>query len=318
MLHHVRGRKLYYNVNNFKLKSVCTHVELGRVQLIPPSSFSFTFTQSLNLLAMSRFLSSFINSFSRCATSSSRASLEITVTRQQGSEPPSRYEVGGYHPVNIGEVFNQRYKIVRKLGWGLYSTVWLVQDTRFVLIFFQILYHLLHRNQGLTAMKILIGDLFVEKEAWDELGILRILRDGNPESLGYRLISQLKESFVHKGPNGDHICLVMEPLGLSLLDIYRGFLDAMPLILVKRIATHVLQALRYIQEECGVIHTGWTFHQISEFPLFKVLLDIQGDNILISGSPPGPGQATIQISMHDLMSSTFKLTDFGAGTPNLS
>ena len=113
-------------------------------------------------------------------------------------------------------------------------------------------------------MKILIGDLSVEKEAWDELGILRILRDGNPESLGYRLISQLKESFVHKGPNGDHICLVMEPLGLSLLDIYRGFPDAMPLILVKRIVTHVLQALRYIHEECGVIHTGWTFHQISE------------------------------------------------------
>ena len=168
-------------------------------------------------------------------------------------------------------------------------------------------------------MKFLIGDLSVEKGAWDELRILRILRDGNPESLGYRLISQLDESFVHKGPNGDHICLVMEPLGLSLLDIYRGFPNAMPLILVKRrIATHVLQALRYIHEQCGVIHTGWTSHQISEFPLFKVLLDIKGDNILMTGAPPEPGQATIQISLHDLMSSTFKLTDFGAGTPNLS
>lgn len=101
---------------------------------IPPPSFPFTFTQTLSLLvAMSRFLSSFINSFSRRA--SSRASLSITVTHQQGSEPPSRYEAGGYHPVNVGEVFNQRYKIVRKLGWGLYSTVWLVQDTRFVLNF---------------------------------------------------------------------------------------------------------------------------------------------------------------------------------------
>ena len=169
-------------------------------------------------------------------------------------------------------------------------------------------------------MKILIGDLSVEQGTWDELGILRTLRDGNPQSLGYRLNCQLDESFVHKGPNGDHICLVMEPLGLSLLDIYRGFPDAMPLILVKRIATHVLQALRYIHEECGVIHTGWTSHQISEFPLFKVLLDIKGDNILMTGAPPElePGQATIQISMHDLMSSTFKLTDFGAGTPNLS
>ena len=162
-------------------------------------------------------------------------------------------------------------------------------------------------------MKILIGDLSVEKRTWDELGILRTLRDGNPQSLGYRRICQLDESFVHKGPNGDHICLVMEPLGLCLLDIYRGFPGAMPLILVKRIATHVLQALRYIHEECGVIHTGQTSHQISEFPLFKAVLDIKGDNILMTGAPPEPGQATIQLSMDDLMSSTFKLTDFGAG-----
>ncbi|KAF8808463.1 kinase-like protein [Phlegmacium glaucopus] len=210
----------------------------------------------------------------------SQGSLSIAVTRQQGSEPPNRYEAGGYHPVNVGEVFNQRYKIVRKLGWGFYSTVWLVQDTR---------------NQGLAAMKILIGDLSVEKETWDELGILRTLRDRNPQSLGYRRICQLDESFVHKGPNGDHICLVMEPLGLSLFDIYCGFPDAMPLILVKRIATDVLRALRYIHEECGVIHT-----------------DIKGDNILMTGAPPEPGQATIQLSMDDLMSSTFKLTDFGA------
>lgn len=182
--------------------------------------------------------------------------------------------------MNVGEVFNQHYKIVRKLGWGLYSTVWLVQDIR---------------NQGLAAMKILIGNLSVEKGAWDELGILRTLHDGNAQSLGYRRICQLDESFVHKGPNGDHICLVMEPLGLSLLDIYRGFPDAMPLILVKRIATHILQALRYIHEECGVIHT-----------------DIKGDNILMTGAPPELGQATIQLSMDDLMSSTFKLTDFGA------
>jgi len=83
---------------------------------------------------MTRTLRAFINSFSRRA--SSRASLSIAVTRQQGSDPPNRYEAGGYHPVNVGDVFNQRYKIVRKLGWGLYSTVWLVHDNRFVVEFF--------------------------------------------------------------------------------------------------------------------------------------------------------------------------------------
>ena len=35
---------------------------------------------------------------------------------------------GGYHPVNVGDRFsNGRYVIVRKLGWGHFSTVWLAQ-----------------------------------------------------------------------------------------------------------------------------------------------------------------------------------------------
>lgn len=43
----------------------------------------------------------------------------------------ARYAPGGYHPVRIGDLFNQgRYKIVRKLGYGLYSTVWLAFDGR--------------------------------------------------------------------------------------------------------------------------------------------------------------------------------------------
>ena len=36
--------------------------------------------------------------------------------------------VSGYHPMRIGDVIARRYKIERKLGWGVYSTVWLAQD----------------------------------------------------------------------------------------------------------------------------------------------------------------------------------------------
>lgn len=38
---------------------------------------------------------------------------------------------GGYHPVHIGDVYkNGQYKVIRKLGWGHFSTVWLVEDTQ--------------------------------------------------------------------------------------------------------------------------------------------------------------------------------------------
>lgn len=37
---------------------------------------------------------------------------------------------GGYHPVQVGEQYcSGRYTVLHKLGWGHFSTVWLVRDT---------------------------------------------------------------------------------------------------------------------------------------------------------------------------------------------
>ncbi|XP_070319046.1 SRSF protein kinase 3 isoform X2 [Odocoileus virginianus] len=50
-------------------------------------------------------------------------------------EDPKDYCKGGYYPVKIGDLFNGRYHVVRKLGWGHFSTVWLcwdIQRKRFV------------------------------------------------------------------------------------------------------------------------------------------------------------------------------------------
>lgn len=48
-------------------------------------------------------------------------------------ESLERYRPGGYHPVRIGDTFNSgRYKVVSKLGYGLYATVWLARDTGWV------------------------------------------------------------------------------------------------------------------------------------------------------------------------------------------
>lgn len=48
------------------------------------------------------------------------------------------YKPGGYHPIRLGDGLGEamdyrghytwRYYIVRKLGWGHFSTVWLVKD----------------------------------------------------------------------------------------------------------------------------------------------------------------------------------------------
>jgi serine/threonine protein kinase len=35
------------------------------------------------------------------------------------------FAVDGYHPVHIGEIIDSKYLILKKLGWGHFSTVWL-------------------------------------------------------------------------------------------------------------------------------------------------------------------------------------------------
>lgn len=42
-----------------------------------------------------------------------------------------QYQPGGYHPVFLNDTYqNDGYRILKKLGEGAYSTVWLAKDTR--------------------------------------------------------------------------------------------------------------------------------------------------------------------------------------------
>lgn len=40
-------------------------------------------------------------------------------------ESLENYVPGGYHPIMIGDMLQGKYRIVYKLGFGGYSTVWL-------------------------------------------------------------------------------------------------------------------------------------------------------------------------------------------------
>nr|CAD7442188.1 unnamed protein product [Timema bartmani] len=47
---------------------------------------------------------------------------------EDDQEDSRDYCRGGYHPVKIGDLFHNRYHVIRKLGWGHFSTVWLCWD----------------------------------------------------------------------------------------------------------------------------------------------------------------------------------------------
>jgi len=54
--------------------------------------------------------------------------IEEPVSEADIEEGKSAYHPGGFHPVYIGDVYDNRYKILNKIGYGVYSTVWLVKD----------------------------------------------------------------------------------------------------------------------------------------------------------------------------------------------
>ena len=49
------------------------------------------------------------------------------------AENIEQYTPGGYHPVHLGDCFNDgRYQIINKLGFGSFATVWLARDLQYV------------------------------------------------------------------------------------------------------------------------------------------------------------------------------------------
>ncbi|RDK47261.1 serine protein kinase [Aspergillus phoenicis ATCC 13157] len=112
-------------------------------------------------------------------------------------EPVEEYRHGGYHPVHLHDVFHQRYKIVGKLAFGQYSTVWLAKD------------------QKLDSQQVVLKILKAEKSDHNrELSILLTLSNSDVEHAGKRNVVELLDYFYHTGPNGNHLCLVF-PLMIS-------------------------------------------------------------------------------------------------------
>mmetsp|Transcript_77467 Transcript_77467/g.230765 ORF Transcript_77467/g.230765 Transcript_77467/m.230765 type:complete len:702 (-) Transcript_77467:39-2144(-) len=177
------------------------------------------------------------------------------------------YRKGGYHQVTLGEVYNGRYRVIAKLGWGHFSTVWLCQDISY---------------QRYVAMKVQKSAPHYTEAAYDEIELLAEaakrgglsewdatqrgpLRDLIP-SMPFTGVVQLVDYFEHYGPNGKHVCMVFETMGPNVLALIKRFnFKGVPLEIVRKVAAHTLIGLDYLHRICGIIHT-----------------DLKPENVLVS------------------------------------
>ncbi|XP_029786925.1 SRSF protein kinase 3 isoform X1 [Suricata suricatta] len=203
-------------------------------------------------------------------------------------EDPKDYCKGGYYPVKIGDLFNGRYHVVRKLGWGHFSTVWLCWDIQ---------------RKRFVALKVVKSAGHYTETAVDEIKLLKCVRDSDPSDPKRETIVQLIDDFRISGVNGVHVCMVLEVLGHQLLKwIIKSNYQGLPVPCVKSIVRQVLHGLDYLHTKCKIIHT-----------------DIKPENILLcvgdayirrlateatewqqSGAPP-PSRSTVSTAPQEVL-----------------
>ena len=202
-------------------------------------------------------------------------------------ESPADYNYGGYLQVKVGDAFKDgRYTIVRKLGcalfplfrpqpvsvsssWGHFSTVWLVKDSLYVIYPLNLsvrdYFNLPHRKKRHSALKVIKSAGRYSETARDEIKLLRQITNASPSHPGRAHIVSFLDSFTHTVSSTAHICITFEPLGANLLSlIEKNRRKGVPPCVVKSIAKQVLLGLRYLHDECDLVHTDIKPENISQ------------------------------------------------------
>lgn len=165
------------------------------------------------------------------------------------------YNIGRLLPIYLDDFYKDRYLVLRKLGYGMYSTVWLVVNVY---------------SERYYAFKVLSGELYGSGQDAFETEILEKLRDCQNEHAGGRYTIQLVDRLRIRGENGYHVGYVLEIMaetldqfGKFLRDNMNGDLVRIPIRLLKRLVKQLLMGLDHVHG-LGIIHTGSSSARLNE------------------------------------------------------
>lgn len=162
------------------------------------------------------------------------------------------YRSDQYYPVRIGEIIASRYRVVGKLGYGAHSTSWLCRDAK--------------SNDFVTVKVCTRGaDRFSPNQR--ELRFYEHVSSLTTEHSGQSFIRGLFETFTMKGPLGEHVCLVQQPMHMTIRELqYRNPSRRLTEHLLRWTICNVLRALSFLHDEAGVVHTGKIYHHVPSAP----------------------------------------------------
>ncbi|BCS04295.1 uncharacterized protein AKAW2_80096S [Aspergillus luchuensis] len=227
-------RRQFYRLYKQYHSSVCIpkYSSIARISYIRPSARTITDLRS--------------RSEPRVFPSSGWENIEPSFLVEEENIPT--YKPEKFYPVRIGEVFNHRYQVVGKLGYGSTATVWLCRDLL---------------GHCYVALKVYITSTSVSQE----IEIYNHLKTTQSDHAGQSCLRSLIETFQVRNPDGhrNHTCLVHPPLGISLdqlMPLLPG--KVMSSSMVRTTMRNILAALDFLHTEAHVIHT-----------------DIQPNNILL-------------------------------------
>jgi serine/threonine-protein kinase SRPK3 len=90
-----------------------------------------------------------------------------------------------------------------------------------------------------------------------ELEVLRRIQEITSDDMRSEFIVRMLDHFEVTGPNGTHLCLVLELMCFDVLTLFNGYRREpnLRVHLAKKLAKQMLQGLEVLRQ-CGVIHNG--------------------------------------------------------------
>ncbi|KAF2658701.1 kinase-like protein, partial [Lophiostoma macrostomum CBS 122681] len=140
-----------------------------------------------------------------------------------------------YFAVQIHDVFkNGRYKVLNKLGFGGFSTIWAAQD---------------NLDDKIVSLKVIRAK---ESSSNRELAILQRIQESTLQHPGRDHVVQLLDHFYEEQFGRKNLFIVLEFLGPSVYSVLQERLD---LPFSQQLSRQLLLAVDYLQS-LGIAHGG--------------------------------------------------------------